>query len=321
MDLVSSRYQAQEQRGHRVSGATALEGVSLLKAGVSVIKYGRQGKPHPSTLKLTASEDVLTWEGKPGVTGMLGLSRDDRFLALAAVRELLVGRESAVFRSANWKDRLSVDKSVSGLPELSLSLVIDPMRHALSHGVRPEALFKEAGSARQSLDISFTDETQFGLVLSALRALLPADVESQPTLSMAMDKTTLSDEPRTEPEAVEASAATSDNTGASVGQVPTNLLDPFGHDPFQDDAADAGFGASQLGFSSSPPAPRSTQQHVAAPPVDFDPFGLGDLAAGASSQPKPSEQYDLSSLLGPSAGMAAAPAQPKAGPMDDLLGL
>ena len=172
MDLIGRLKPEDDVRRARASDAAAEEGIALLKQGVLVIKYGRQGKPHQTMLRLTESEDVLKWEGRSTVAGKLSsvLAKDsERFVALAAVRQLLIGRESTVFRSANWKDRLGVD-ATAGRPECSLSLVIDPMRHALSRGVTADQLFKEAGSARQSLDVSFQDDMVFGLVLSALRS-------------------------------------------------------------------------------------------------------------------------------------------------------
>lgn len=252
--------------------------------------------------------DVLTWDGRTSVAGKLGLAKESRFLALAAVRELLVGRESSVFRNANWKDRLSVDVSVSGHIECSLTLSVDPMRHALSQGVKPDTLFKEAGASRQSLDISFTDEIHFGLVLAALRGLLPAHVTQVP------DDSVLVSQRSSRPSITTASNAP---TAATSCGPPVGVDDPFGIDPFQPEAEPE---SSLVSATVNTPKKQPSDQLLRQ---DSDPFGLGDLS-GASHLPtdktttpsgphgldplgldmlsekaEPVDPYDLASLLGP----------------------
>ena len=164
---------ARMQRGNSDHGLTldrtAAEGLQLLKAGVVAIKHGRHGKPHPTRLYLSSDDEVLAWE-RMGGSRIMG--RDDRTVAIAAIRAVHVGRESAVFRRASWQERTGIDKRGGGAPEYSLTLIIDPMRHAVSKGVSPDKLFKEASTARNTLDVSFNDDTTFGLVLAGIRALL-----------------------------------------------------------------------------------------------------------------------------------------------------
>ena len=67
--------------------ATAAEGVALLKKGSRVMKYGRQGKPHPTMFTLAASADRLMWEGKKsGIGTLVGGASRVRHLELCDVR-------------------------------------------------------------------------------------------------------------------------------------------------------------------------------------------------------------------------------------------
>ena len=70
---------------------TVQEGVSLLKRGVRVTKFGREGVPHPATVKLSQDERELSWTSA-------ATSKKMRKVALSDVMEVWVGHESHVFK-------------------------------------------------------------------------------------------------------------------------------------------------------------------------------------------------------------------------------
>ena len=101
---------------------TAREGIELLKAGVVAIKHGRQGKPHPVRFYLSTNEEFIAWE-RPGTSVAV---KNDRTVAVVAIRSLLVGRESDIFRKATWQHRAGMDTKKNGYPEYSFTLVSTP---------------------------------------------------------------------------------------------------------------------------------------------------------------------------------------------------
>ena len=123
---------------------TAQEGIALLKRGSMVMKYGRQGKPHPTTFTLSQDENELFWESKKGLASALS-SRKPRSVSLADALQLDVGQESAVFRR-NVTNAAASDKA-----HLSLSLLLLP-------AVEEEV---SGSGQRETLDISFDDEEIF----------------------------------------------------------------------------------------------------------------------------------------------------------------
>ena len=97
---------AYSQSYGKLSG-TALEGIRMLKHGCTAHKYGRSGRPHTVAFKLSQDERTLSWQGKrKSLGGRLPLpGTDERSVALSAVSQLLVGRESAVFRRQSGDGR------------------------------------------------------------------------------------------------------------------------------------------------------------------------------------------------------------------------
>ena len=127
--------------------AAAAEGIANLKAGSDAMKHGRKGKPYATTFTLSSDERTLTWVGK----NFLGRNAT-RELPLGDVLELMIGHESEVFqRSINS----SSDRGTQA--HLSLSLLL---------------LESEEQGERASLDLSFSDDEQFGLWVAALRTLI-----------------------------------------------------------------------------------------------------------------------------------------------------
>ena len=111
------------------------------------MKHGRKGKPYATTFTLSSDERTLTWVGK----NFLGRNAT-RELPLGDVLELMIGHESEVFqRSINS----SSDRGTQA--HLSLSLLL---------------LESEEQGERASLDLSFSDDEQFGLWVAALRTLI-----------------------------------------------------------------------------------------------------------------------------------------------------
>ena len=131
--------------------ATALAGIERLKGGCLVCKYGRSGKPHKITLGLSYDERILSWKGHSLWESISG--KGARSCSLHAVRKLLIGRESQVFCRHSDEDSIDIDRH--GETHLSLSLHFDEFE------------------GRDTLDISFDNDENFGLVVAALRVLIP----------------------------------------------------------------------------------------------------------------------------------------------------
>ena len=149
--------------------STAAEGIVLLKRGSHVMKYGRQGRPHPTTFRLSESERTLSWESKKGLASKLTGKVELASIELADVLELLVGQESPVFRR-----HANTASSTGGSSHLSLSLLL---LRAIDGGDGEEAAAAGATKERETLDISFDDEEAFGYWVAALRALLAEEMQ------------------------------------------------------------------------------------------------------------------------------------------------
>ena len=78
--------------------ATAEEGVACLMRGLPILKYGRQGKPHKTILRLSEDEAYLLWDASGIAAKLVKRGRKERRrIFLADVLEILVGQESMVF--------------------------------------------------------------------------------------------------------------------------------------------------------------------------------------------------------------------------------
>ena len=156
---------------------TAREGVALLKSGCMALKYGKHGQPHATRFTLTPDDKMLKWEGA-GLVGKLIPKGERRAIELATVTRLLVGRESQVFERFRGVVK---DATKAGIPHLSISLKLDPSgggRYGAGPYSRSSSSFSNdpldrPSSARETLDVSFDDETVFGLWVAALRELIP----------------------------------------------------------------------------------------------------------------------------------------------------
>ncbi|KAL3901814.1 MAG: hypothetical protein SGPRY_012227 [Prymnesium sp.] len=135
----------------------AEEGIALLHRGVLAVKYGRHGKPHSTTFRLSDDEQHLFWQARRRATQ----PRGSRMIAIKAIQELRVGYESAVFKRSP-KD---------GTREhLAFSLALLPRQHSA-----------DDAHPRESLDIGCSDEETFGLLVAAFRALLAEQMRRNET--------------------------------------------------------------------------------------------------------------------------------------------
>ena len=148
---------------------SAKEGLALMQGGAPALKHGRAGKPHLTTFTLSQDETVLSWKSGGGTMSKIGGSMRRlsgsgsaplRILQLNEVVELLVGRDSSVFK------RRAND---TGNEHLSLSLVL---RGALPAPPSAGGKSDAPEPTRETLDLSFDDELDFGLWVAALRHLL-----------------------------------------------------------------------------------------------------------------------------------------------------
>lgn len=160
--------------------ATVNEGLRLLKAGAALMKYGRQGQPHATTLTLAQDERSLSWLGHGGTMAKLkGKGSGARTVQMEDVLELWVGHQSEIFQrhihtsmtsGKAMRDALASGKQTLAGPHVSFSLLLKSSLPAPpdEDGLGPPA----AASDRETLDLSCDDEEQFGLCVAALRALL-----------------------------------------------------------------------------------------------------------------------------------------------------
>ena len=160
--------------------STVLEGLRLLKAGATLMKYGRQGQPHATTLTLAQDERTLSWLGHGGTMAKLkGKSTAARTVQMEDVLELWVGHQSEIFQrhihtsmtsGRSMRDAMASGKQTLAGPHVSFSLLLRSSLPAPpdEDGLGPPA----AASDRETLDLSCDDEEQFGLCVAALRALL-----------------------------------------------------------------------------------------------------------------------------------------------------
>ena len=94
------------QPTNSVRSATADEGIRLLKQGVAVTKYGRNGQPHKEKLLLSADERSLGWAGHVASKLMSSskllspkaLVSSARTVPLDDIVELWVGHETHIFK-------------------------------------------------------------------------------------------------------------------------------------------------------------------------------------------------------------------------------
>ena len=144
--------------------ATAEEGVACLMRGLPVLKYGRQGKPHKTILRLSEDEAYLLWDASGIAAKLVKRGRKERRrIFLADVLEILVGQESMVFHRI---------KEAGAAEHVSLTLLLMPALPdpPSSDAAEPCAPLKRED--RATLDFSCLDEEQFGLCVAALRALV-----------------------------------------------------------------------------------------------------------------------------------------------------
>jgi len=153
----------------------ATDGLAMLLRGVPVTKYGRDGGAHSTQLRLSADRAHLTWSSNKlggAIAGRLG-ARATRRIMVGEVQEMLIGRESDVFRRhANSRSSTAevVDPNLCTDAHLSVSLRLRPSTAAPDGGV---------ASARETLDVSFKEEVEFGCFVALMRALLAAHAASR----------------------------------------------------------------------------------------------------------------------------------------------
>ena len=147
---------------------TAREGLALLKSGrAQALKHGRSGKPHLTAFMLSDDETLLSWQPvkiKANLARTIGrrvsaTSEPKRSISTSEIVELCIGRESAIFqRRAND----------SGHEHLSLTLRLMASLPAppIAHDAPP--LAASPSGERQTLDVSFENEEQFGLWVAGL---------------------------------------------------------------------------------------------------------------------------------------------------------
>jgi len=113
------------QPTNSVRSATADEGIRLLKQGVAVTKYGRNGQPHKEKLLLSADERSLGWAGHVASKLMIpkALVSSARTVPLDDIVELWVGHETDIFKR-HVRQAMSSGKPVQGGPHLSFSLLL-----------------------------------------------------------------------------------------------------------------------------------------------------------------------------------------------------
>ena len=164
---------------------SAREGLDLLKRGAPALKHGRAGKPHATIFTLSKDESTLTWLGnqRSSIVGSFAGKKDKkRELNLSDVVELLVGRESAVFKRRKDKDKDDNE-------HLSLSLVTKGALPAPPSADGEDEPDPTGG--RETLDVSFDSDENFGLWLAALKYLLTrnqqADLSKKKTNDLASD--------------------------------------------------------------------------------------------------------------------------------------
>ena len=151
---------------------TVQEGVSLLKRGVRVTKFGREGVPHPATVKLSQDERELSWTSA-------ATSKKMRKVALSDVMEVWVGHESHVFKR-HVRECFNEGRPSEAAPHQSCSLLLrstlPPPPGSALLDLPLEAESADAAAAprqeRETLDVSCADDEAFGLLVAALRSLL-----------------------------------------------------------------------------------------------------------------------------------------------------
>ena len=124
----------------------------MLIKGSTAMKYGRQGRPHPTIFKLSPSEDALMWEGKKTLAYKLQNKPRLRSINLADALDVLVGHESAVFRRYAG--------TAGAHAHLSLSLLL--LSAATDYDEADGDPAPSAGVAKETLDLSFDDDETFG---------------------------------------------------------------------------------------------------------------------------------------------------------------
>lgn len=121
----------------------------MLKKGCVALKFGRQGKPHPATFKLSDDETTLSWEdGRGGLAGSFSnfagkMANKKRSVQISDVASMLVGAESNVFKRSIEGD----DGDVS----LCLSLLIDSQDSGATASSRARA--SSTFTEKDSLDV------------------------------------------------------------------------------------------------------------------------------------------------------------------------
>ena len=166
------------QPTNSVRSATADEGIRLLKQGVGVTKYGRNGQPHTEKLVLSADERSLGWAGHVA-SKLMGSSKLLSPKASSAARtvmvddvvELWVGHETHIFKR-HVRQAVASGKPVAAGPHLSLSLLLKSTLPAPPAESAEDDAEGGAQGERETLDVSCEDDEQFGLCVAALRALL-----------------------------------------------------------------------------------------------------------------------------------------------------
>ena len=155
--LAATQPTAMAQPGtpNRRSSA-AEEGIAWLKTGVVVLKHNKKGAPQETVFRLDPSERSLTWTR----SGFAKLRRksDQRAVNISDILEVLVGRESEVFkRHEDAAASGKASKVEAGQLHLSFSLLLTPALPPLPDDAAPDAgraAKAPAANERQTLDLS-----------------------------------------------------------------------------------------------------------------------------------------------------------------------
>jgi hypothetical protein len=177
--LRSAGKQVLEMREGR--GATAKEGIVLLKTGCVATKYSKRGIPRQARFKLSEDESKLLWSSQRpnakrcSLEGIVHSCGSWREVVLADVLDMPIGQQSEVFKKHQHRAAQDKDKDKNGdPPHLSLSLVLmgklPPRPDEMDDAAELEDLANMG--TRVSLDLSFDDDEVFGLWVAAVRALL-----------------------------------------------------------------------------------------------------------------------------------------------------
>ncbi|KAL1510819.1 hypothetical protein AB1Y20_007103 [Prymnesium parvum] len=148
---------------------TAIAGIEMLKKGCTATKYSRSGKPRLATFRLSSDESTLSWDaGRYSLAGPVKMYKGERRnVKITEILELLIGMDSKVF--ALYKD--IVGEAAVENAHISLSLVLLGNLPS-TPTMEGDESSRAPVESRETLDISFDNEENFGLWVAALRALM-----------------------------------------------------------------------------------------------------------------------------------------------------